>query len=85
MFGIMRGLVVLPNVAVCPLEEFRILMKLVLEQRLPQRHLNLTLPPMRILPSVEADVADYLVNVIDDPLDDNRRLDRSASRRRLTC
>ena len=62
-------LVILPDIPVRPVEQLRILVQLVLEQGLAQRDLHLTLTCMGVLPAVEPDLADDLVDVVDDPLD----------------
>lgn len=51
-----------------------VLVQFVLEQGLPQRHLHLALAGMVVLPPVKPHVADDLVDVVDDPLDDDRGL-----------
>jgi hypothetical protein len=66
--------VVLPHIPVRPVKQLLILMQLVFEQGLSERHLDLPLAGVGVLPAVEADVADDLVNVVDDALDHDRRL-----------
>jgi hypothetical protein len=68
------GSVVLPNVPIRPVEQLLILMQLVLEQRLSESHLDLALAGVSVLPSVESDVADDLVDVVHNALDHDRRL-----------
>jgi hypothetical protein len=65
-------LVVLSDIAISTVEQFHVLVKLVLEQRLSQRFLHLALAGMGVLPAVEPDVAYDLINVVDHSLDHDR-------------
>ena len=47
-------------------------MQLILEERLTESLLNLTLASVGVLPAVEADVADDRIDVADHPLDHDR-------------
>ena len=69
------GLVVLPDIAIRPFEQLRVLVELVLEPRLPQGDFHLALTRVGVLPAIETNGAYNLVDVIDDALDHDRRVD----------
>ena len=68
------GLVVHPDVPIGSVKKLLILVELVLEKRLAESHLNLSLPRMRVLPAIKPHETNDLVNIIHDPLDNDRRL-----------
>ena len=69
-----RCLIILSYVAVRPIKQICVLVQLVLEERLAQCLLDLALAGVRRLPAVEAHRPNDLVDVVDDALDDDRRV-----------
>ena len=61
-----QRLVVLPDIPVRAIEQLRILMQFVLEQSFAERDLDLTLARVGVLPTVEANLPDDLVDVINE-------------------
>ena len=66
--------VVLPDIAVCTVEQLMLLVQSVLEQRLSQHLPDFSLAGVCGLPALEADLLDDLVDVVDDPFDHDGRL-----------
>lgn len=65
------GSVVLADVSVGPFEKLYILMKLILQQTLPQRLFDFPFSRRRLLPTGEPHKANDLVDVLDDFLHDH--------------
>ena len=70
----LRFSVIFPNIPIRPVEEVLVLVEFVFEERLPEGLLHLTFAGVSVLPAVEPDIPDDLVDIVHNPLHDDRGL-----------